>query len=423
MNSIPQASVVDMPTSRSAVNSGSRPLIEVGVLGDAYSVEGIVRILKSQDEKWCRVEALEADEGLQEFDAERFDVVVIAEDESAGTSRREEWIDRLSRLGVGQIVLSSRMADHHGEGTVGLPPDTPLERLRGVMTALAQWRSALRAHARQLAGMHRLHQSLHKHFDEIDRELQLASRLQRDFLPRGATKIGPFRFSTLFRPCTWVSGDIFDIFQLDETHVGFYLADAIGHGVAAGLLTMYIKHAIKPKRVSLMGAEMVRPSEVLAMLNDQLSAQDLPDSQFITGWYGVIDTQTLRLDFANAGHPPPIVIEHGEMVRELHGEGSILGLCPGQSYSDESIQLRPGQRVLLYSDGLEPALIRERRPVPALSILQPDVRSLVAAPADALIGTLVSQLDAQPGSLMHADDVSLLILDVENGCDANHTGN
>lgn len=319
----------------------------------------------------------------------------------------------LGRLGIGQLVLTGEPAGPYGEGTVCLSPDVPAERLRGALTALAQWRSSMRSHARQLAGMHRLHQSLHKHFDEIDRELQLASRLQRDFLPRGVTKIGPIRFSTLYRPCTWVSGDIFDIFQLDETHVGFYLADAIGHGVAAGLLTMYIKHAIKPKRTSPAGSELVRPSEVLSMLNDQLSAQDLPDSQFITGWYGVVNTQTLRLEYAVAGHPPPMLVDGGEVVQELHGEGSMLGLCPGQTYSDESIVLRPGQRVLLYSDGLEPALIAERRPVPALSILQPGARSLVAAPSDTLIHTLVAQLDAQPGSLAHADDVSLLILDVE----------
>ncbi len=415
MNSIPQASVLELPTKRSAANSDPRPLMEVGVLGNAFSVEGFVRILTSQDEKWCRVEALGTGDGLREIDAERFDVVVISDDGSAGIDRLEEWIDRLGRLGVGQIVLSSRVTDGYGEGTVCLSPDIPLERLRGAMTALAQWRSAMRAHARQLAGMHLLHQSLHKHFDEIDRELQLASRLQRDFLPRGATKVGPVRFSTLYRPCTWVSGDIFDIFQLDERHVGFYLADAIGHGVAAGLLTMYIKHAIKPKRISSSGTELVRPSEVLAMLNDQLSAQDLPDSQFITGWYGVIDTQTLRLDYAVAGHPPPMVVDGGEVVRELHGEGSMLGLCPGQTYSDESIVLRRGQRVLLYSDGLEPALISERLPLPALSILQPEARALVAAPADALIRTIVAQLDSQPGSLVHADDVSLLILDMEAG--------
>jgi serine phosphatase RsbU (regulator of sigma subunit) len=151
-----------------------------------------------------------------------------------------------------------------------------LERLRGVLTALAQRRFAIRLHARELAGMHRLHQSLHRHFDEIDRELQLASRLQRDFLPRGVSRIGPIRFSTLYRPCTWVSGDIFDIIQLDDSHTGFYLADAIGHGVAAGLLTMYIKHAIKPRRISTAGCELIRPPEVMAMLNDQLAAQDLP---------------------------------------------------------------------------------------------------------------------------------------------------
>ncbi len=379
----------------------------------------IIRKL-SEGTDWCHVECVGIGDATTDSDLERFDAAVIADDGPVVSSihpmrgRLDAWIEMLGRVGIGQLVLTGEPAGRFGEGTVYLPPDAPMERLRGALTVLAQWRSAMRTHRRQLAGMHRLHQSLHKHFDEIDRELQLASRLQRDFLPRGVTKIGPIRISTLYRPCMWVSGDIFDIFQLDETHFGFYLADAIGHGVAAGLLTMYIKHAIKPRRISSTGTELIRPSEVLAMLNDQLSAQDLPDSQFITGWYGVIDTRSLRLEYAVAGHPPPMLIDRGELVQELHGEGSMLGLCRGQTYTDESMVLRPGQRVLLYSDGLEPALIAERRSRPALSILQPEARKLVAAPSEKLIHTLVSQLDAQPGSLAHADDVTLLILDVES---------
>lgn len=361
---------------------------------------------------WCHVERLGVGAAM-ESDLARFDVALMADAlglSAAGLAARDE---ALCRQGIGQVRLAREAAPPQREGIVWLPPDVPLERLRGALSALAQQRTALRAHARQLAGMHRLHHSLNHHFDEMDHEFQLASRLQRDFLPRGVTKIGPIRISTLYRPCAWVSGDIFDIFPLDDRHFGFYLADAIGHGVSAGLLTMYIKHAIQPRRVGPAGVEIVRPSEVMGRLNDQLAAQELPDSQFITGWYGVIDTQTLRLEYAVAGHPPPMIIEGGELVQELYGEGPMLGLAGGESYTDESIVLQPGQRVLLFSDGLEPALIAERRPRPALSILQPDARQLVSASSDVLIRTLVSQLDAQPGSIAHADDVSLLILDVE----------
>jgi phosphoserine phosphatase RsbU/P len=361
---------------------------------------------------WCHVEHLAVGAAI-ESDVERFDVVLMAETPGPSTAALAAWEEVLCRQGIGQVRLAREAPIPHREGLVCLPPDAPQERLRGAITALAQQRSALRARVQQLVGLHRLHHSLNHQFDEMDHELQLASRLQRDFLPRGMTKIGPIRISTLYRPCTWVSGDIFDIFPIDERHFGFYLADAIGHGVSAGLLTMYIKHAIQPKRIGPAGVEVVRPSEVMSRLNDQLAAQELPDSQFITGWYGVLDIRTLRLEYAAAGHPPPMIIDGGELVQELYGEGPMLGLAAGQGYSDESIVLQPGQRVLLFSDGLEPALIAERKPRPELSILQPDARQLVSAPSETLIHSLVSQLDAQPGSLAHADDVTMLIFDVE----------
>lgn len=339
-------------------------------------------------------------------------MALMADASGPSHAGRAAWGEALGCQGIGYVRLAKEALPQH-EGVVWLPPDVPMERLRGALTALAQQRSVLRAHARQLAGMHRLQHRLNHHFDELDHELQMASRLQREFLPRSEMNIGPIRISTLYRPCTWVSGDIFDIFMLDDRHFGFYLADAIGHGVSAGLLTMYIKHAIQPRRVSSAGVEIARPSEVMGKLNDQLAAQELPDSQFITGWYGVIDTQTLRLEYAVAGHPPPMIFEGGELVQELYGEGPMLGLVGGQSYSDESIVLEAGQRLLLFSDGLEPALIAERRPRSELSILQPDARNFVAAPAEILIRAIVSQLDAQPGSIAHADDVSMLLFDVE----------
>ena len=392
-------------------SSGPSPVIEIAILGHEASISEVVRRLRGES-GWCHVVPFSIGAAI-ESDLERFDVVVVADGSGPSAAAMAAWDEALRLIGIGQVRLVRQAAHSQREGIVWLPPDVPLERLRGAITAMAQQRSTLRAHAHQLAGMHRLHHSLNHHLEGMDQELQLASRLQRDFLPRGVTKIGPIRLSTLYRPCAWVSGDIFDIFPLDEQHFGFYLADAIGHGVSAGLLTMYIKHAIQPRRVSASGVELVRPSEVMARLNDQLAAQELPDSQFITGWYGIINTSSLRLEYAVAGHPPPMVFEGGELVQELYGEGPMLGLVGGQSYSDESIVLQRGQRVLLFSDGLEPALVAERRPRPMLSLLQPGARTLITEPSEVLIRTIVSQLDAQPCSLAQADDVSLLVLDVE----------
>ena len=133
-------------------------------------------------------------------------------------------------------------------------------------------------------------------------------RLQRDFLPRITGPIENVGIATIYRPASSVSGDIFDIFRIDEDHTGFYIADAVGHGMAASLLTMFIKRAIVPKRVDGNDYVILTPSETLTNLNDALADQSLPNYQFVTACYGLINHRTLTLQYARGGHPYPLLI-------------------------------------------------------------------------------------------------------------------
>ena len=75
----------------------------------------------------------------------------------------------------------------------------------------------------------------------LDEELRLAAKLQQDFLPKQLPQVGPIHFHSLFRPAGYVSGDLYDVMRLDEKRVGFFPVDAVGHGMPAALLTMFIK--------------------------------------------------------------------------------------------------------------------------------------------------------------------------------------
>ncbi|OWY70071.1 hypothetical protein B7486_17365 [cyanobacterium TDX16] len=397
------------------------PIYRIAVLGDRTSAQVVAGRLSAASE-FCAARLVELPAEIPAgWSLPGFDVAIwidagdAKQTESTGDRKRlSECFAALGELQIGVIVLTARpdRFANVGVGFVCLPVDSGLDVLRGAILAVTQFQPALQAFAREVSGMHRLHTSLHKHFDAIDRELRLASRLQRDFMPRDLVAAGPLRFSTFFRPCTWVSGDIFDIFRLDENHYGFYLADAVGHGVAAGLLTMYIKHAIQPKRIDGNDYVIARPSEVLSALNDQLAAQGLPDSQFITGWYGIINCKTLRLEYSVAGHPPPMLIDRSGLVGELHGDGSLLGLCAGQQFTDESITLKPGQRIVVYSDGLESILIENRPPMPALPRLKENIAEQLCGGPDELRAAITEMLDTLPGGLSEADDASMVILDI-----------
>ena len=191
---------------------------------------------------------------------------------------------------------------------------------------------------------------------ELTQEMHLAARLQRDFLPRRLPEVGPVRFAVIYRPLGWVSGDIYDVTRLDETHLGFYVADAVGHGLPAALLTMFIKKALQTKRILGSAYEIVSPEVSLSELNKDICAQAIASCPFCTAVYCVLDTQDLGLTYSRAGHPEPILIRAGGRIERLSSPGTLLGIFPDEVFESRQVRLARGDRLILYTDGVEAAL-------------------------------------------------------------------
>ncbi len=247
--------------------------------------------------------------------------------------------------------------------------------------------------------------------DNLDEEMRLAARLQRDFLPRRLHEIGPVRFGILYRPASWVSGDIYDIVRLDETHVGFYIADAVGHGLPAALLTMFIKKALQTKRVLGNEYKIISPEVSLSGLNSDICEQNLSSCQFCTAVYCILDTATLQLTYARAGHPEVIHIKDGGEVDTLPAQGTLLGVFPEASFECRQIQLTPGDRLLLYTDGAEQILM-EKAPQPEE---QPEniIANWVNMPRDEMLLKLTNEVESNANSNHLDDDVTVMVVDIE----------
>jgi phosphoserine phosphatase RsbU/P len=245
---------------------------------------------------------------------------------------------------------------------------------------------------------------------EVDQELRLAGRLQRDFLPKALPEFADIRFAAMFRPATWVSGDIYDIRQFDDNHVGFFLADAMGHGVSAGLLTMFIKEAIVGKRVRDGKDDVTSPSTVLASLNSDLAAQQLPNCQFVTACYGCIDLGSHEVTFARAGHPHPIHVAAGGQCREVETPGGLLGVFPDGEFPSATLILEPGDRLFIYSDGME-EMILPSRDADGRAQFGPLFLDAVRKPAAECVDVLSHHLDGAEGSLQPSDDQSCLVIE------------
>ena len=297
------------------------------------------------------------------------------------------------------------------EALMIVPQDTAAEELWGRLAAIRHCRGLLIHMEEQVAGMQRLGKKLNEQFVEVDQELRLASRLQRDFLPRHLPEVGPLRFAALYRPATWVSGDVYDVQRLDETHLAFYLADAVGHGVAAGLLTMFIKQAIVGKHVFGERYALVQPDEVLAHLNSQLADQQLPNCQFVTACYALIDAEHCRVSVARGGHPHPIHAGRDGTCSEVRTVGGLLGVFQDETFPSTDLVLEAGEKLVLYSDGLEDLIVARRSRDDGPVTFTPEFLEAVRLPAQQMVSLVGRQVDAREGSLEPDDDMTLVVVE------------
>src|SRR3954462_6644719 len=195
--------------------------------------------------------------------------------------------------------------------------------LEGQLDAVQREVNSLRG---ELDLLRRRDETLNYYMQRLDEELRLAARLQQDFLPKSLPQLGRVRFHTLFRPAGYVSGDLYDVMRLDERHVGFYMADAVGHGMPAALLTMFIKNALVTKEITQGSYRLLDPAQAIARLNEALVAQNLSYATFATAPYGLINTETLEVSFARGGHPNPVLLHADGTTEDLCADGSLLGI-------------------------------------------------------------------------------------------------
>lgn len=190
--------------------------------------------------------------------------------------------------------------------------------------------------------------------DNVAEQLRLAGLVQQDFLPAKLPNNDETQWASVFLPAEWVSGDIYDAVRIDEQHIGFYVADVVGHGMPAALLTIFLKQALVMRETVANNYRVFSPAEVMKNLNLRMTAQKLSGYQFATACYCLLNVKTLQLTYSRAGHPYPVIIRLGKPPIQLESRGSLLGIFEQADYTQETVQLQPGDKLLLYSDGAEP---------------------------------------------------------------------
>lgn len=330
----------------------------------------------------------------------------------------EALLDRIEAApGLSVLLLppDARIAwgilNHRKAHCLALPDDTPAEELAAKFEALGAVQPLVRDLQEELSSANRVSIGAANTVASLNEEMQLAAKLQRDFLPHPMPQVPPVRFHTLFRPAGWLSGDIYDVARLDETHIGFYVADAVGHGLSAALLTMFIKKALQTKRITGSSYEIISPEMALQDLNAAICRQDLSSCPFCTAVYGILNIHTLEMTYCRAGHPAPVLIRADDAVESLDGEGSLLGIFSDATFEARTVRLARGDRLLLYTDGVEDAL-RPNPTAPRVDFTEA-IDPWRQLSGEELIRRLEHRVDAHAKAHKLLDDVTVIAVGIE----------
>jgi serine phosphatase RsbU (regulator of sigma subunit)/anti-sigma regulatory factor (Ser/Thr protein kinase) len=181
--------------------------------------------------------------------------------------------------------------------------------------------------------------------ERIEQELHVAQLIQQQFLPAELPELGGWHLAAFYRPARTVGGDFYDLIELSDGRIMVVTGDVTDKGVPAALV-MASTHALLRSTAAMVSS----PGEVLQRVNELLIPQ-IPTHMFVTCLVLVIDLDTGRTQFANAGHNLPYV-RRGDRVVQLHARGMPLGLMSGSVYEEHETVIDPGEIVLLYSDGI-----------------------------------------------------------------------
>ncbi|MCI0363108.1 MAG: PP2C family protein-serine/threonine phosphatase [Phycisphaerales bacterium] len=289
-------------------------------------------------------------------------------------------------------------------------------RLVSLLHGLLHRQREIKRLREEVALNQRFHGGLRGEIAKMHEELQLAALVQREFLPRELPSMHGVEFAALWKPTHFVSGDIYDLVRLDEDHVGVFIADAVGHGMPAALMTMVICRSLITKEIIGNSYRLVPPSEVLARLNLEMIRRQGRTTRFATAVYAVIDCRERVVQMAKAGHPPPLLLAADGTSQLLESSGGLLGVFPDETYKQIELDLEVGDRLLFYTDGFEqafpgaPGSSGAQSPPNAPNYrYRTEFDQLSRLPGAAeMIQAITRKIDEQIGSIEQIDDLTMI---------------
>lgn len=235
-----------------------------------------------------------------------------------------------------------------------------------------------------------------------EEERQAAREIQDGLLPRKLPAVEGYEVAAMTQPLRFVGGDYYSVVRISERHTVFCIADVAGKGMPAALLMSSLQAALTP-----LIWQRLAPRELCHRLN-RILCDLTPVGKFISFFYAVLDNVDNRLTYCNAGHNPPLLIRADGTFTQLNAAGAVLGQFPQWLYEQSEVQMRRGDKLLLFTDGLVEACNANEESFGEDSLIR-IARENPRASAGDLMALLMRAASRHSGEHFQ-DDASLIVL-------------
>jgi sigma-B regulation protein RsbU (phosphoserine phosphatase) len=248
-----------------------------------------------------------------------------------------------------------------------------------------------------------------KHLESliVAKSLELARQIQMGLVPGNLSDLSDSRDVDLFAtivPALEVGGDLYDFFPLDEDRICFIHGDVSSKGIPAALFMVMVRTAF---RMTATAA----PESLALTINrvNQSLCESNPQGMFVTALAGILDLRTGCVEYVDCGHEPPFIMQADGTVRRLDKRGNIvLGLFPGYEYAAGELQLKPGDNLLLYTDGVTEAMNTRNEPFGETAIATTLSRTGPGADSEKVIRALLEDVRIHAAEARQSDDIAML---------------
>jgi serine phosphatase RsbU (regulator of sigma subunit) len=239
---------------------------------------------------------------------------------------------------------------------------------------------------------------------QMKAELDLARAMQSAILPANFPDRQGCHGAARMTAATTMGGDFYDFIELPDKRIGLVMADVSGKGVPAAFFM-----AVSRTNLRELAARCADPAACLMQTNEVLCTQN-PMDLFVTVFYCIFDPASGLLQYANGGHNPPFIRRSDGSVEALRGSGGlVLGVMPGAKYPNHAVMLQPGDRLVLYTDGVTEAFNPSDEAYGEQRLIA-EVQAHGNGPADALVERICRSVTNFAGAAPQSDDITLTVL-------------